>query len=306
MAKPGELSAGLLVVTTGALMTVQDLGRPGLAHLGVTRSGAADIPAHTHANALVGNAPSAATLEVTAGGCEVRAREDVLLAVTGARVPLWVGSVPAPLGSPIRVGAGQTLTPGAPERGVRNYIAVRGGFDVPPVLGSRATDMLSGLGPSPVTANTVLPIGVAGPIDQAGFDALRQLAVPATQAAEEDNPARASAILKVRVRLGPRDDWLTQAAIDTFLGSPYEVSTESNRVGARLTGLALERERDGELESEGLVLGAVQVPASGQPVIFLADHPTVGGYPVIAVVEPDDVPLVAQSRPGDSLTFTRV
>lgn len=110
----------------------------------------------------------------------------------------------------------------------------------------------------------------------------------------------------MRVRLGPRDDWFTQTAIDTFLGSPYEVSTESNRVGARLTGPVMDRARDGELDSEGLVMGAVQVPASGQPVVFLADPPATGGYPVIAVVESDDLPRVAQVRPGDSLTFTRV
>lgn len=110
----------------------------------------------------------------------------------------------------------------------------------------------------------------------------------------------------MRVRLGPRDDWFTQTAIDTFLGSPYEVSTESNRVGARLTGPVMDRARDGELDSEGLVMGAVQVPASGQPVVFLADHPTVGGYPVIAVVEPEDLPLVAQARPGDWLEFVTI
>src|SRR5690606_992437 len=121
-----------------------DLGRPGLAHLGVTRSGAADVPAHTHANALVGNDPTAASLEVTAGSCEIRALEDVVLAVTGARTPMWVGSVPAPFGSPVRLRAGQTLELGVPERGLRTYIAVRGGIDVPPVLGSRATDVLSG------------------------------------------------------------------------------------------------------------------------------------------------------------------
>src|SRR5690554_6652456 len=135
MTKPDQHSAGLLVVTTGAQMTIQDLGRPGLAHLGVTRSGAADAPAHTHANALVGNEPSAASLEVTAGGCQILAQEDVLLAVTGARTPIWVGSVHAPLGSPMRLRAGQTLELGAPEQGLRNYIAVRGGIDVPSVLG---------------------------------------------------------------------------------------------------------------------------------------------------------------------------
>lgn len=286
-------------------LTVQDVGRPRLAHLGVPHSGAADVPAHTHANALVGNPASAATLEVTAGGCEIQARQDVTVAVTGARVPVWVGWVPAPFGSPVRLRAGQTLEIGDPTDGLRSYIAVRGGVDVPPVLGSRATDVLSGLGPDPVASGAVLPVGPAPVLDQAGFDALRRLALPASaRVLGNDSPARASAVVKVRVSLGPRDDWFAPTAIDVLLGAEYEVSADSNRVGVRLAGAALDRAINGELESEGLVVGAVQVPASGQPVIFLADHPTTGGYPVVAVVEPEDVPLVAQARPGDRVAFT--
>src|SRR5690554_4767794 len=128
MSEASARGSGLLVIAPGAQMTVQDLGRPGLAHLGVTRSGAADVPAHTYANALVGNEPGAATLEVAGGGCEIRVLEDVLLAVTGARTPVWVGAVPAPFGSPVRLRAGQTLELGAPGQGMRSYIAVRGGI----------------------------------------------------------------------------------------------------------------------------------------------------------------------------------
>ena len=360
MPESQKLDGGLLVVIAGTQMTVQDLGRSGLAYLGVTRSGAADIPAHIHANALVGNDPEAATLEVTAGSCEVRALEDMLVAVTGARGPMWVGSVPAPFGSPMRLRAGQTLELGAPKHGLRSYIAVRGGIDVDPVLGSRATDVLSGLGPEPMRDGATVPIGSAIQIDQAGFDELRRLATAAPAArpapapaarpapapaasqgdmsAESDpkttlsspqqagdanaapagdgvhtdatgtdtgelNPAGASAVFNVRVRLGPRDDWFTPAACDALLSEPFEVSPDSNRVGVRLTGPALERAHHDELESEGLMTGAVQVPTSGQPVIFLADHPVTGGYPVIAVVEPEDLPLVAQARPGDRVQF---
>lgn len=300
--------AGLRVVTPGVLMTVQDLGRPGMAHMGVTGSGAADVPAHSHANALVGNDPAAATLEVTAGGCEVQVLEDVLLAVTGARGPVWVGSVPAPFGSPMRLRAGQTLELGAPEQGLRSYIAVRGGVDVAPVLGSRATDVLSGLGPEPLRAGDVVPVGVTTPVGQAGFDQLRRLAsTPAPTSPQDvgaDTATSASAVVNVRVHLGPRDDWFTESALDALGTELYEVSSDSNRVGVRLTGPTLERTHHHELESEGLVTGAVQVPTSGQPVIFLADHPVTGGYPVIAVVEPDDLPLVAQARPGDRVRFT--
>lgn len=297
---------GLLVVTSGMQLTVQDLGRPGHARLGVPGSGAADVPAHMHANALVGNDSRAATLEITAGGCEVRALQDVVVALTGARAPVWVGSVPAPFGSPVRLAAGQTLEVGVPTSGLRTYLAVRGGIDVPPVLGSRATDVLSGLGPEPVRDGAILPVGASTPVDQAGFDRLRSLAVPHTPGDAHDHSTRASALHNVRVHIGPRDDWFTPAALETLLSTQYEVTADSNRVGVRLAGVALARATESELDSEGLVAGAVQVPASGQPVIFLADHPTTGGYPVIAVVDSDDLATVAQARPGDHVRFVAI
>lgn len=294
---------GVDVVRAGTLVTVQDLGRAGYAHLGVPGSGAADVPAHSHANELVGNAAHAATLEITAGGCEIRARHTTVVALTGAHAPLWVGSVPAPFAAPVRLAAGQTLEVGTPTSGLRTYFAVRGGIAVDPVLGSRATDVLSGLGPKPVRDSTILPVGSAPSVTQADFDRLRRRVIPSAYRDTNDDSARASALINVRVQLGPRDDWFTTAALGALQGTEYEVTADSNRVGVRLAGAALERAVTGELESEGVVTGAVQVPASGQPVIFLADHPTTGGYPVVAVVEPQDLPLVAQARPGDRVAF---
>jgi biotin-dependent carboxylase-like uncharacterized protein len=191
---------------------------------------------------------------------------------------------------PLAVPAGATVTIGRAERGLRTYVAVGGGIAVPPVLGSRATDTLSGLGPPQVQDGDVLPVGpVTG--QPAGVD----LAPYPTPPQE----------LTVGIRLGPRDDWFTPEALDTLTTATYHVSPLTDRVGARLTGPPLTRANPGELPSEGIVLGAVQVPADGQPLIFLADHPTTGGYPVIAVVEPGSVGAIAQARPGTPIRFVK-
>jgi biotin-dependent carboxylase-like uncharacterized protein len=177
--------------------------------------------------------------------------------------------------------------------GVRTYLAVAGGLDVPPVLGSRATDTLSGLGPPPLRDGDELPVGPPqGPAAPVWFTVPPPL------------PSIVDGVV-LRVLPGPRLDWFTDAARDTFTSATYTVSPKSNRVAARLAGPKLDRAIAGELPSEGLVLGAVQVPAGGEPLVFLADHPTTGGYPVIGVVEPADLPLLAQSRPGTPVTFRR-
>jgi biotin-dependent carboxylase-like uncharacterized protein len=168
---------------------------------------------------------------------------------------------------------------------------VSGGVTVEPVLGSRSTDLLSGLGPPPLTDGTVLPLGSpAGP--HARVDVAAQPGPPAE--------------LVLRVTPGPRDDWFTRDAVRTLLTRVYRVSAASNRIGLRTEGPALERARSGELPSEGMVLGAVQVPPDGRPVVFLADHPTTGGYPVIAVVRPADLAAAAQAVPGTPVRFTAV
>ena len=262
------------------MTTIQDLGRPGYAHLGVPTSGALDPPAVRLANRLVGNPSSAAVLETTLLGCALRFTEPAMAAVTGAPAVVTVDG--ARLSGVVDVPAGGVLEVGRASAGVRSYVAVAGGIDVEPVLGSRSTDTLSGLGPARLTDGVTLPVGT--PYRDPAW-AAHLLPLPPDE-------------LVLAVRLGPRDDWVEPAPL---FATAWTVSPVSNRVGARLSGPALSRLRPGELPPEGVVLGAVQVPVDGQPLVFLADHPTTGGYPVIGVV--DDVTPLAQARPGTTVRF---
>ncbi|CAL9365659.1 biotin-dependent carboxyltransferase family protein [Streptomyces sp. enrichment culture] len=279
------------VVRAGALTTVQDRGRFGHAHLGVPRSGALDPYAAALANRLVGNDEGAAVLETTLTGCAVRPGRAVTVAVGGAPCPVTVDGRPAPWGAAVRVGAGAVLEVGPAVRGVRSYVAFAGGVAADPVLGSRSTDLLSGLGPAPLEDGMVLPLGEARP-GAAWYEGAPWRGVP-----EE---------LVLRLRWGPRDDWFTAGALRTLATSTYRVAAASNRVGLRLEGPPLERARAGELPSEGMVLGAVQVPPDGRPVVFLADHPTTGGYPVVGVVRSADLADAAQAGPGTRVRFVPV
>ena len=282
------------VVKSGLLSTVQDLGRPGYAHLGVARSGALDPPALVAANRLVGNPDGAAGLETTLTGVTLRAEVQTVVAVTGARAVIRVDGEPVTFGSAFPVRAGALVEVGPAELGVRTYVGFAGGVSVAPVLGSRSTDTLSALGPPPLRPGFVLPLGRSSPDPQT---------VPVTDGGGVLDERAAGDPVVVRLRFGPRHDWFSVTARDALLESPYTLSVKSNRVGARLSGTALTRAIAGELPSEGMVLGAVQVPADGQPLIFLADHPTTGGYPVIGVVDGADLPLLAQARPGTIVRF---
>jgi len=265
------------VLETGPLVTVQDRGRFGYAHLGVPRAGALDAPAAALANRVVGNGPGAAVLEVLLGGLVLRTDAGCWVAVTGA----------AGRGRAEWLPAGAELRIDRPATGLRSYVAVAGGIAVEPVLGSRSTDTLAWVGPPRVVAGARLPVGE-----------------PAREPAAFDTP-RPPRTGPLRLVPGPRDDWFTDDALGVLCGSPYLVDADSNRVGMRLDGPPLTRRRDGELPSEGMVLGAVQVPPTGRPVVLLADHPPTGGYPVIGVVHPDDLWQCAQLRPGEQVTFRR-
>ncbi|HEY7272901.1 MAG TPA: biotin-dependent carboxyltransferase family protein [Actinoplanes sp.] len=278
------------VVRAGALTTVQDLGRPGLAHLGVGRSGAADLGSLRLANRLVGNAEGAACLEITFGNFEARFDPAATVALAGAPCPVSLSGRDKFMYGPIQLIRNDRLSVGVPTAGVRTYLAVRGGIAVEPVLGARSTDVLSGVGPEPVVTGMRLPVGDDA-IDAPCVDMAPVPPIPAE--------------IVLRVLPGPRDDWFTPEALTTLTSQPYAVSPQSNRVGIRLTGPALDRARDGELAPEGLVSGAVQVPPSGEPVVFLADHPVTGGYPIIAVVAEPDICLAAQARPGQVVRFRR-
>ena len=281
---PNAPGSGLRVIASGPLTTVQDFGRNGQAFLGIGRSGACDRGAHRLANALVGNHPTLATLEVTLGGLTLEALGDVVVATSGARC--WG----APHLAPFRLAVGERLQLGTPAAGLRTYVAVRGGIDVTPVLGSRATDLLAGLGPKVLEPGDVLPVG-STPRPQPGIDV-----APVPEPTNDQ--------LVVQVASGPRRDWFDDAAWARFTSQAYCVTSQSNRVGVRLEGEALPRVREGELVSEGLLRGAVQVPPSGLPVLFLADHPVTGGYPVIGYVADADVDRCAQLRPGQQLRFS--
>jgi biotin-dependent carboxylase-like uncharacterized protein len=283
--------AHLVVVRAGALTTVQDLGRPGLAHLGVPRSGAADRASSLLANRLVGNGAGAAVLEVTLGGLQVTADAPLSVAITGAAGPVTVDGAGVGRNAVVALPAGATLALGTATAGLRSYVAVRGGVDVPAELGSRSTDTLSGLGPAAVRDGDRLPVG-------AEWD--RWPTVDLAPVAPLPAPDGAVWLDLLR---GPRADRLAAGELDRMALATWTVAAASDRVGIRLEGPALALAVDREWPSEGTVRGAVQLPPGGRPVVFLADHPVTGGYPVIAVLAEPDADRAAQLRPGQPVRF---
>jgi biotin-dependent carboxylase-like uncharacterized protein len=276
------------VLDPGALTTVQDLGRPGWAHLGVPRSGAADTRSLRLANRLVANPDGAAALETTLVGPRLRLTADAMVAITGATVDARAGDRTVPMNAPVYLRAGAVLEIGAATAGLRTYVAVRGGLACERTLGSASTDLLTGLGPRPLRAGDELAVDRAP-------DTFPAVDV-APAAPPEDAPC-------LGIVFGPRADWFTDEARRRLTGGGYEVSDTSNRVGIRLLGPELPRDGEDELPSEGMIAGALQVPPSGTPILLLADHPTTGGYPVIAVVRRRDLPAAGQLRPGQRVRF---
>ena len=309
-------TSGLRVLSPGIHSLIQDLGRQGHSALGVSAAGALDRASLRRANRLVGNAPSAAAIETVAGGLRVQAIGDQVLAVAGAPSALTVVTPSAspsetetgdlqngdtqstaearqrtvPVAAPFALLDGEILTIGVPDAGFRSYVAVRGGVDAPPVLGSRSTDTMSGIGPKPLAAGQVLPCGGAAESGVVGSPEI-----------QPEYPGEGVTLLDII--LGPRADWFDQAAIDSLCAQDWTVKPESNRVGMRLQGTPLQRSRAGELPSEGTVAGAIQMPPEGLPVLFLADHPITGGYPVIGVVVDHQLDLAAQVPIGGSIRF---
>ncbi|ORV19533.1 5-oxoprolinase/urea amidolyase family protein [Mycobacterium celatum] len=274
----------LEILRPGPLALVQDLGRVGLAHLGVTRSGAADRRSHTLANRLVANPDDRATIEVTFGGFSARVRGgDVDIAVTGADTDPTVNGIAFGNNSIHHVRDGDVISLGSPYSGLRSYLSVRGGIDVTPVLGSRSYDVMSAIGPLPLQAGDVLPVGE----HTDDYPELEQAPV----AAIEEH------LVELLVVPGPRDDWLADP--DALVHTIWMASDRSDRVGMRLEGRPLQyRWPDRQLPSEGATRGAIQVPPNGLPVILGPDHPVTGGYPVVGVVADDDIDKLAQVRPG--------
>lgn len=286
------------VIRPGTQTLVQDLGRFGLAGSGVAASGSFDRMSAARANHAMGNFPSAAVLEVLLGGLEVEALAAAHVIVTGMQCPITVRSASGrqthtSSNAIIDLAEGDVLEIGTAKRGMRGYLAVRGGFALDAVLGSQATDIMSGLGPAPLRAGDELPVGTEV-AEQAWWPKLRQL--PALWPNEE--------VHKLSVVLGPRTHWFTMDSLQSFFSQTYEVSAESNRVGVRLTGAhQLVRANDAELPSEGMVRGAIQVPPNGMPVVFGPDCPVTGGYPVIGVLTRRSSDYSAQLAPGDKVRF---
>ncbi|QXL85914.1 biotin-dependent carboxyltransferase family protein [Comamonas sp. NLF-1-9] len=299
-----QAPAAIEIMNPGLQTLVQDQGRQGLAGLGVSASGALDLAAMHQANRLVGNPVDAPVLEQLLGGLQLRARGAVTLALAGADMPLTLTAPDGrrwPLAShrALALDDGDLLTLGAPQVGVRAYLAVRGGWQIAPELGSCARDTLAELGPPALQAGQVLAVGEA-------IAAQRLNACAPAQPARADLP-RAGDEVVLDVLLGPRTDWFTREALALLQSQAWRVTPQSNRVGMRLMGAQpLTRSRHDELPSEGTAVGAIQVPASGQPVLFLADHPLTGGYPVIAVVASYHLGLAAQVPVGCQLRFRAI
>ncbi len=295
---PGDVTAldagpTLTVLDPGPLTLVEDLGRPGLGDLGVAPGGAADRAAARLANRLVGNARTAAVLETVLGGLRLRAERRAVVAIAGAAAHLDVehadgGSSSVPAGTPVALAPGDVLRVPLPVTGLRSYLAVRGGVDVPPELGSRSTDLLSGLGPPALAAGGPLLVGAA-----------------VAGAVGDPVPAEAPAAGRVGVRAVAGPDAGLPGS-EALWDAVWTVSPSSNRVGVRLTGPALPAVTSDARPSAGVVQGAVQLPPSGGPVVFGPDHPVTGGYPVVAVVVDADLDRLAQLRPGQELRFVRV
>ncbi|MFE4499289.1 biotin-dependent carboxyltransferase family protein [Rhodococcus sp. NPDC056743] len=283
--------SGLEILETGPLSLIQDLGRTGHLRSGVGVSGAADRRSLRLGNRLVGNSEDAAGVEILMGGLSLRSHQQVTLAFTGAPAQAYRDGIPVGHSSVVVAGPGQVVRLDYAPSGLRTYLSIRGGIAVPEILGSRSTDTLSGIGPTPLKPNDVLPIGPT----------------PAVFPLVDVAPVQAvsNGTLDIRVIFGPRADRFSNP--ETLLQGRWAVSTDSDRIGARLDRVgddALLQRTDGlELPTEGVALGSIQVPPSGQPVIFLADHPITGGYPVVGVVTDADIDRLGQARPGQQIRF---
>ncbi|MCM2292732.1 5-oxoprolinase/urea amidolyase family protein [Allorhizobium sp. BGMRC 0089] len=268
----------------------QDLGRFGQTGQGVSASGALDRSAFNTANRIVGNPFNTPALELTLGGFSFAVNCRAVIGLAGAPCPIRIRTlsgqtIDAQTYQPVSLEAGDVVTLGHPARGMRSYLAVRGGFDVTPVLGSAATDTLAVVGPQPVTAGTVLALKMRR-------DGL--CAVSLDEAPAFPLPASGEEVV-LDVVPGPRTDWFTENGMKTLTEQGFQVTPQSSRVGIRLSGeTAIERRDSAELPSEGTATGAIQVPHSGQPVLFLADHPLTGGYPVIGAVAEHHLDLAGQ------------
>jgi biotin-dependent carboxylase-like uncharacterized protein len=278
----------ITVLSPGFQALVQDHGRPGLASMGVSPSGFADRRSARLANRLVGNPENAAVVELTIGGAELHTERDLTIAVTGAPGAVVMGGREVGCFRVVHWRAGQKLHIGPVTQGLRRYLAVRGGLDLPPVLGSQSFDVLSELGPAPLAEGTRLRVGAAH---------------AAWPVVDDTAPSDFRGFTTLRFVWGPNTAWFTRDSIRDFTRFRWQVGNDLNRVGIRLDGPMLARSAAGEIPPAAVVRGAIQIPPSGRPTLFLADHPVTGGYPVLGVVVDEDTDLTAQLSPGNVVTF---
>ena len=286
------------ILSPGPLSTVQDGGRFGYMRTGFSPSGAMDTYSMKIANILVGNLPGEGVIEMTMMGMTVSFDGDAVIALTGADMkPYRNGEEdPLPLYTAIEVHKGDVIRMGAAGSGMRGYLAVAGGFDLPFVMGSLSTNLKCGLGGY---KGRKLQTGDEIPLRQT----LNLALIGARKAAPENNYKKE---ITVRVVLGPQEDYFTDKGIETFLGSRYTVSGQSDRMGVRLEGSKIENKNGVDIISDGIATGAVQIPASGTPIIMMADRQTTGGYAKIATVISADLKQMAQAAPGTKVCFQAV
>lgn len=287
------MSTGALhILKPGLLTTVQDLGRYGHQASGVPVAGPMDTFSHRLANQLAGNTIEAATLEITLIGPDMIVEADTTMAISGAQFEVTCDDRPIGLGASFAVTRGQRLKFGRIVQGARAYLAVAGGIETPPVLGSRATHLVSHMGGfngRALQSGDRVPIG----------DSPRPR--PQRKSAGLTLPSKGRALL--RVMPGPQADWFQSDALRAIASVSFRISPQSNRMGYRLQGPPLVRAREGELISEPLGIGAIQVPAAGEPILLMADRQTAGGYPKIGYVIAADLPIAGQLAPGDFIEF---
>jgi KipI family sensor histidine kinase inhibitor len=289
--------ASLEVLGVGLPVFFQDLGRSGVADQGIGRSGAADRASFRAANRLVGNPPETAVLEIALGTFGFRMRGHGVMGLAGAPVPIVVAGadgtrIEAGVDTPLALDDGDVVSLGFPAAGMRSYLAMRGGFAVTPVLGSASADTLAQIGPAALRPGDIVPILPRKAGAAVSLSERPVFALPKT-----------GEIVILDVAMGPRTDWFTDEAVREFLGRTWTVTPQSNRIGIRLDGMPLARRITAELPSEATVEGAIQVPASGLPVLFLVDHPLTGGYPVIAGVAGHHLDRAAQIPTGARIRF---
>lgn len=282
------------VKSPGLLTTFQDLGRLGYAHLGISPAGAADQVSLRVANLLVGNDENAPALEMTMTGATLEFEEGAVVAISGAECECKLGAYAVPNNAAIEIPPGGILKCGAMRGGLRAYLAVQGGFDVKPVMGSASTHIgggFGGLDGRKLAVGDVLRVGVHG------GGKLRRLKPGALEALFGTT---------IRVTRGSQERWFGPEAYDRLFSKGYFITEHSNRAGLRLKGEPLRAREQAELLTDGNPLGAIQVPQDGQPIVLFIDQQTTGGYPKIASVIMADMQRVGQLRPGDSVRFSEV